>query len=105
MPPKDRQVPLANWRPPEKPLPVEVAQLPPASHRARRSQTLPPPTAGAEVLTRARAAWAAAAAAAAWRAASWAFTPSTKSVKAWCCSGVQNVATRSSFWAGGSEST
>src|SRR5215212_6936769 len=43
VPPLARQVPGANWRPPEKPLPVLVPQLPPDSHWARRSQT-PPPT-------------------------------------------------------------
>src|SRR5699024_5366174 len=37
-PPKAAQVEGVNCRPPEKPLPVEVPQLPPDSHSARASQ-------------------------------------------------------------------
>ena len=44
-PPKPSQVDLVNCRPPEKPLPVLIAQLPPDSHCASESHTLPEATA------------------------------------------------------------
>ena len=42
VPPKARQVPGVNCRPPLKPLPVLMAQLPVLSHCASLSQTVPP---------------------------------------------------------------
>ena len=55
-PPCDSHVPGRNWRPPLKPLPVFVAQLPPASHLASASQTLMPRAADASSARAMRAA-------------------------------------------------